>query len=103
MNLFYKKATFSKLDFLADQLNGTYDVIILINWIHDIKPIILKSKIEGFYEWNLNDGGYIIFDTLSTSGYTYKHDVNYLSETIGTEIKLLGQFHHGRNVWVIKK
>ena len=103
MNIFYKKGTFAKYDFLKDQLNRKYDVIILINWIHDINPVSLKSKIETFYLLNLNDDGYIILDTLSNSGYTFKHDINYLNETIGSKIKLLGEFNHGRNVWALKK
>jgi hypothetical protein len=103
LNIFYPEANFSKFDFLSDKLTGKHDVIILINWIHDIEPEYLRSKIEYYILHNLEIGGCVILDTLLESGYTFNHDINYLIRNINCDLITIGKFEHKRTVWAITK
>jgi SAM-dependent methyltransferase len=88
-----------KFDFNKDQINKTYDVIILVNWIHKIEGKKLKSKIQKYFSENLNIGGELIFDTLSNSKYEYNHKATTLCTNLNCKIKKLGRFKYGRKIF----
>lgn len=98
-----KKIHFSVFNFPGSALTGKYDVILMVNWIHHIEPLILKSKIEEYFNHYLNDGGVIIIDTVQDSEYKFNHDINYLTKDIKTDLKKLGDYERQRQIWLIKK
>ena len=91
-----KKYSFIKLNFEKEFIEGIYDVVILVNWIHTIDSEILKKKLEFIYKNNLSDGGEIIFDVVTDqtnpSIYRHRHSTQFLNKNIGSIIKSLGNF-----------
>jgi SAM-dependent methyltransferase len=91
-----KNIIFKKLKFETETINGTYDVVILVNWIHTIDSKTLKKKLEFIYKNNLSCGGEIIFDVVTDqtnpSIYKHRHSPQFLNKNIGSVIKSLGNF-----------
>ena len=91
-----KKYSFIKLNFEKEFIEGIYDVVILVNWIHTIDSEILKKKLEFIYKNNLSDEGEIIFDVVTDqtnpSIYLHRHSPQFLNKNIGSIIKSLGNF-----------
>jgi SAM-dependent methyltransferase len=91
-----KNFSFIKLDFEKQFIEGIYDVVILVNWIHTIDSEILKKKLEFIYKNNLSDGGEIIFDVVTDQNnpsiYKYRHSPQFLNKNINSAIKSLGNF-----------
>jgi len=98
-----KGITFKKFKFPDDRLSGKFDVIILVNWIHDIEPAILRKKIREYYSDNLNPGGVMVIDTIEHQGYRFAHNIDFLTADLQSEKTLLGTYENSRKVWVITK
>ena len=101
-------------DFNKDHLHGKYDVIILLNWPHKVEPKILREKFEVMYKTNLNPGGEIIFDVISSdvlnSPYPYHHSADYINKSMHADVNVVGRYYndhmavHGiRSVVSLKK
>lgn len=84
-------------------LNGTFDMIILVNWIHHIEPAVLKNKLSEYFSNNLSVSGEIIIDTVQDKAYRYNHQVTYLIEDLNCSLISIGKYAREREVWVIKK
>jgi SAM-dependent methyltransferase len=97
-NIVYKEFTFP-----GNSISGEFDAIVLVNWIHEIVPEILKLKVTEYYLNNLKNGGVIIIDTVRHEGYTYSHKISFLTENIVCEIIHIGIYENDREVWAIKK
>ncbi|HEY5588582.1 MAG TPA: class I SAM-dependent methyltransferase [Candidatus Paceibacterota bacterium] len=98
-NIIYRNFTFP-----IDQIEGKFDVIVLVNWIHNIEPEILKSKLSDYFQINLNRNGMIIIDTIQNNEYKYNHKVNFLAENLLCEINRIGKYENQREIWeIIKK
>ena len=89
-------------DFEVDDLNKSYDAIILVNWIHNVEPEVLKNKISRMCNTNLNPNGCIILDTVKNKNYKYNHDIKYLTNSLKCDIINNGTYEYGRTVWIIK-
>jgi SAM-dependent methyltransferase len=92
-----------KFDFLSDVVIGKFDVIILCNWIHEIEPSLLESKIRTLFENNLNTNGEIIIDILENTDYKYNHSITYLTQNFNCSQIILGEFEWGRKIYSILK
>jgi SAM-dependent methyltransferase len=97
-NIVYKKFTFP-----TDPIEGKFDAIVLVNWIHEIEPEILKLKIMEYYLNNLKKGGCMIIDTVRHEGYKYNHKISFLTADIVCEVVHVGIYENNREVWAIKK
>jgi 2-polyprenyl-3-methyl-5-hydroxy-6-metoxy-1,4-benzoquinol methylase len=100
---FRKKIKFSVFHFPDSNLNGKFDVIVMVNWIHHVEPFILKSKIEQYSKLNLNNGGCIILDTVQDKEYRFNHNINYLAKDLNSTLTKLGDYERQRQVWAINK
>lgn len=98
-----KKIMFSTFYFPDSVLTGRFDVLILVNWIHHIEPLLLKSKLEEYFKLNLNVGGCIIVDTVKDKEYKFNHDINYLATDLNATLIKLGDYERQRQVWAINK
>jgi len=92
---------FIRFDFPDNSLFGRYDVIIMVNWIHGVRPDVLKQKIEDYARENLLEGGMIIIDTVGDTEYPFNHDITALTADIECRILKLGRYRRGREVYVI--
>ena len=90
-------------EFPNDELNGKYDCIIMVNWIHHIPPDILKFNICKYYNENLNFNGSIIIDTVNDSNYKFNHNIDYLTSGLNTDVQLVGSYLQQRNIWALQK
>lgn len=97
-NIIYKKFTFPN-----DPIEGKFDVIVLVNWIHNIEPEILKSKLTDYFQNNLCINGIIIIDTVRNDGYKYNHKIDFLMENIHCVINQIGKYENNREIWAIIK
>jgi len=98
-----KKINFSLFHFPESDLNGKFDVIVMVNWIHHVEPSILKSKLGQYSKSNLNDGGCIILDTVQDKEYRFNHNINYLAKDLDATLTKLGDYERQRQVWAINK
>ncbi|MDB9811999.1 class I SAM-dependent methyltransferase [bacterium] len=98
-----KSINLSVFDFEKDTVLGKYDVIIMCNWIHNIEPEFLKIKVEELLRDNLIAGGELILDIVENKSYRYNHSQEHLYPNISVEIKVIGNYEHGRKVLSFKK
>jgi SAM-dependent methyltransferase len=96
-----KKMRFARFDFPDSILSGSYEVIIMVNWIHTICPQVLKGKLEEYVQNNLRAGGTIIIDTVPDKEYRYNHDIRSLTADLECHLVKLGVYRRGREVHVI--
>ena len=101
--LLKQKIKFKQFDLQASKLDGLYDTIIMVNWIHNIEPKILQRKVTLIFQHNLNKNGLLIFDTVSSPDYKYNHTVGHLTTRLQCSTKELGQYERGRKVYIITK
>jgi len=105
---------FSRFVFPVDTLNisdyewggggdNKADSLVLVNWIHNIEPDILKNKLYEYFNNNIADGGVIIIDTVGDKSYRFTHDINYLVTGLYCEVKKIGSYEYQREVWAIIK
>lgn len=85
-------------DFFVDKVAGSYDVIIMCNWIHNISPLVLKEKIDSLVQCNLKIGGELVFDVVDNESYQFNHSVESLQKDLPVKIKVLGRYEYGRQV-----
>jgi cyclopropane fatty-acyl-phospholipid synthase-like methyltransferase len=89
--------------FPTSSLFGLYDVIIMVNWIHNIEPKELKEKLEEYFFNNLNSNGEIIIDTVQDKEYRYNHSITYLTSALKAQVFKIGDFERQREVFSIIK
>lgn len=95
--------SYTRFDVLTNQLEGKYDVILLVNWIHNIESKHLKLLIQTFYSKNLNLGGDLVIDVVNNSGYRYNHSFVELGDGLGAAITVSDVFDYGRRVISFRK
>lgn len=100
---FQRGIRYKGFTFPVDPIEGKFDALVLVNWIHNIEPEILKLKITQYYLDNLKVGGYMIIDTVRHDGYRYGHKISFLTSDIVCEIIHVGIYENNREIWAIKK
>jgi len=96
-----RKTSFISFIFPDSSLSGRYDVIIMVNWVHHVRPDVLKQKIEDYARNNLTKGAMIVIDTVHDREYKYNHDITALTADFECRIFTLGPYESGREVHVI--
>lgn len=94
---------FRKFIFPIDSINGKFDVILLVNWIHNIEPYIIKEKVSEYFHQNLSVHGLIIIDSVNHNGYKYYHKVQEIIIGLDCSIEKIGSYECNRELWAIKK
>lgn len=72
-NLKAKKTNFKVFDITKNSLQNKYDVIIIVNFIHEISPEILNPKLLKIWKTNLNNNGVLILDSARSHHHKYHH------------------------------
>ena len=83
-------------------LSGTFDAIVMVNWIHQIEPERLRDWIAGRVMSNLRPGGCLLLDTVRDLAYDYNHDVQHLAPA-GVIVHHLGSYARQRHVWALTR
>ena len=94
---------FQEFVFPSSSLEGLYDLIIAVNWIHSFDGQTLKNKLLDYYKKNLKENGILIVDTISHNGYKYCHDFYEIFAGINCTITEIGSFPSSRKVYAIYK
>ena len=89
-----RKLILSTFNFEDDEISGSYDVIVICNWIHKFQPDYLRQKFEKMYKFNLNHEGEIIFDIIerATPFHPYAHSVENLNSLIHAQVTEIGRY-----------
>lgn len=91
---------FEVFEFPRARLTGVYNVIIMVNWIHQVDSEQLRTEVHSYFARHLRPGGRVVLDTVDDPAYMYNHDIHALAPP-GAVIDHLGQHPRGRHVWVV--
>ncbi len=94
---------FKEFCFPSSLLEGKYDLIIAVNWIHSFNEQILTNKLVQYFQENIKEKGLLIVDSVDHSGYKYCHDFNRIFAGISCTITKIGEFQSSRKVYAIRK
>lgn len=100
---FKKNIRLDVFHFPQSVFEGSYDVIVMVNWIHHIDPLTLKNKIEEYFDLFLQDEGAIIIDTVQDPEYEFNHNISFLTGDVNCEVVKIGDYERHREVWGITK
>jgi SAM-dependent methyltransferase len=92
---------FERFVFPEGTLNGRYDAIVLVNWIHHIHPDVLGRKIMEYACNHLSIYGIIVIDTVSDPEYRHNHDIVGLTSGFDCTVTEIGSYARGRIVYAI--
>lgn len=95
--------SFQFFQFPDSDLQGSFDVLIMVNWPFLFDTDTLRKYIEQYFNNNINNGGAIIIDTVGDEGYRYHHDIHNLTAYLSCKIVKLGDYERKREVWAIEK
>jgi hypothetical protein len=95
--------SFGTFSFPGSVLDGRYDVIVMVNWIHAFSPEALAEGMNGYFRNNLNPGGVLIIDTVQDPEYRYNHDIGFLTRNLDCRVEKIGDYERQRSVWAIHK
>lgn len=98
-----KPIEYRLFNFPGDSLNGRFDTIIMVNWIHHIHPDVLRAKIAEYFDIHLTTGGVIVIDTVQDKAYEFNHDIAFLTNNLTCQLIRIGEYKRQREVWAIKK
>jgi SAM-dependent methyltransferase len=79
------------------------DCIVLVNWIHNIQPSILKENLEKYFTEHLINNGFIIIDIVQSEEYQFNHDIKFLTSGLPCMTEKIGDYERQREVWAIRK
>jgi SAM-dependent methyltransferase len=94
--------SFRKL-LLGQALQGRFDAILCVNFIHIIAPTDLGAAIAQLARDNLEAGGLMVFDVMDNPRYTHNHDAAYLLEETGLAFEIVPGFEFGRSLVFARK
>ena len=100
---FRGNARFAAYSFPGDGLDGVFDGVILVNWLHGVPPDPSKAGITRIFRDHVNPGGFIVIDTVSKDGYPYRHTAEFLLGGLGGVVEQIGAYPCGRQVWKVTK
>lgn len=95
--------TFATFDFPVSTLSGTFDAIVMVNWIHEIDPSTLIPQLQMYFATNLSEHGEIIVDTVADPDYPHNHSIDALTEGLPCVVKRIGAFERGRTLYAIAR
>lgn len=95
-------ARFRKMG-LGDPVEGCFDAVVCVNFIHMIAPIDLRAHLRTLVRDNLATGGLMVFDVVRNSQYLHNHDSDYLLQGLGLQVEVVSGFEFGRSLVFAKK
>lgn len=96
-------ARYAAFTFPEDRLDGLFDAVILAGWLHGIPPDPSRGGIARLFSGNVRPGGCLVIDTVSKSGYPYRHEAAVLLGDLGGRVEQIGTYPCGRRVWKVTK
>lgn len=104
-NLFKLNTKFYNSEIYDLDSDKKFDLIILLNFTHNIEPTDLKNLLNYVFNSLISDRGKIIIDTVGDISYNFNHDINFLmSKNISrTKIIKIGTFKFKRDIFCIEK
>ena len=99
-----KKIEFKEFDIFKNNLDSKFDMIIMVNWIHNIEANLLNKRFQKFISSNLNRG-YLVFDVLENKDYKYNHNPEELLKDIDNIKVNVSEkvYEYGRRLVYVKK
>lgn len=94
---------FEYFSFPESDLKSKYDIIIAVNWLHNIENDSIKKNFINYFNTNLNVNGIMIVDAINNPSYKYYHDFFKYFEQINCEVLELGSYQSNRKVLIIQK
>jgi len=83
---------------LSAPIDEMFDVVVCVNFIHNISPPELRELLGRICGDNLNSGGTLVFDTVSNPNYRFNHDPAYLLQDVGADLRTVTGFEFGRAI-----
>lgn len=84
-------------------LQPKFDVIIAVNWLHNIDNDSIKKNFIKYFTDNLNVNGILIVDAIDNPNYKYHHNFYKYFDQTRCEILELGDYQSNRKVLIIQK
>jgi SAM-dependent methyltransferase len=100
---FRGNARFAAYAFPKDGLDGHFDAVIMVGWLHGIRPDPSKDGIARIFRDHVTPGGCLVIDTVSKDGYPYRHTAEFLLGDLGGVVESIGSYPCGRRVWKVTK
>lgn len=95
---------FQVFNFPESRLKGKFNVILMVNWIHNIQSSVLKENLELYFNNNLSQNGEIIIDIIEKNkNYKFNHLVDFLISELNCSKECLGTYDGFRKIWIIRK
>ena len=83
-------------------LQNRHDTIVMVNWIHNIEPSVLKEYVRQYALDNLTPSGVIVLDTVGDARYyRFNHSIEDLVGDLPMHVERLGDFARDRSVWAV--
>jgi SAM-dependent methyltransferase len=98
-----RRIDFREFVFPESQLDGQWDAIVMVNWIHMIEASVLRDGIARYFAANLRVGGELVVDTVRDPDYTFNHSIEELTRGLRCSVTKLGEFERGRELYTIRK
>lgn len=99
----FSRTKIFKFSFPSSSLQDKHNAVIMVNWIHHIKPELLKQTIAKYYIENVLVKGCIVVDTIQSKEYEFNHDINYLTCGLSCKVVKIGSNENQREVFAIIK
>ncbi len=100
---FKGNARFATYSFPGDVMDGAFDGVIMVNWLHGVPPDPSKDGIACIFRNHVNPGGCLVIDTVSKDGYPFRHTAEFLLGGLGGVVEQIGAYPCGRRVWKVTK
>jgi SAM-dependent methyltransferase len=81
---------------LGEPFGETFDVVICVNFLHNIDPDELRTIFDRIFTRLLSPGGTIVFDTVANPRYRFNHDLRNLTGGRPCDVTSVDGFEFGR-------
>ena len=71
----------------------------MVNWLHEIAPLVLNKKINSYLQINLNLGGLLILDVVLNFEYEFNHQILNLVFPSKYRLHEIGDLHLRRTLY----
>lgn len=99
----WNKTVFETFNFPSDELSSEIDILIMVNWIHNIPPETIKLGFLNFFDNHIKRTGMLIADSVDYEGYKYFHNFGEMFDPSVFHCQCLGSYPSNRKIWAIRK
>lgn len=102
---FNNKSKFYIFDFSKDFLKKKYDVVVLLNFLHNINNYLFLEKLSKIYLENINKSGFLIFDIIDgNKNYKFNHNLKlFLEKNKVNRVLISNKMKFNRRIIVVMK